>query len=51
MADALIPALQTYFGVEHVVPAGRGALGIAAALRAWGGDAPNPAPVAVPAAV
>lgn len=47
MTDPLIPALQTFFGVEYIVPAGRGSLGIYAALRAWGGHGP----VAVPAAV
>lgn len=47
MVDPMIVALQGYFGVEHIVPSGRGSLGITAALRAWGGKGD----VAVPAAV
>lgn len=47
IADPLIPALQAFFGVEHIVPAARGSLGIYAALRAWGGTGL----VAVPAVV
>lgn len=46
-SDPLIPALQAFFGLEHIVPAGRGSLGIYAALRAWS----RQGPVAVPAAV
>lgn len=47
MADPMIAALQGYFGVEHIVPAGRASIGIAAALRVWGGEGG----VAVPASV
>ncbi len=47
MSDPIINALQSYFGLEYIVPAGRASLCIAAALRAWGGKGG----VAVPASV
>lgn len=47
--DPLIPALRQFFGLEHVLPAGRAALGIYAALHAWSGG--RAMTVAVPASV
>lgn len=47
--DPIVAALQRYLGVEFVVPLGRAALGIYAALRAWSGG--RTLLVAVPAAV
>lgn len=47
--NTMVAALQRYLGVEFVVPVGRAALGIYAALRAWSGG--RALLVAVPAAV
>ena len=47
MKTSLNDSLQDFLGVEHIVPAGRGSLGIYAALRVWG----DTGIVAVPSAV